>query len=68
MDVCIALGVHCECQDGCMHSSGCVLRVSRWMGQYLWVCAESVKMDVCIALGVHCECQDGCVHSSGIAL
>ena len=33
MDVCIALGVRCECQDGCMPSSGCVLRVSRWMGQ-----------------------------------
>ena len=25
MDVCIALGVRCECQDGCVHSSGIAL-------------------------------------------
>ena len=52
MDVCIALDVRRECQDGCVHSSGFVLRVSRWMCAYIWVCAKSVKMDVCIDLGV----------------
>ena len=31
MDVCIALGVRCECQDGWVNSSGFALRVSRWM-------------------------------------
>ena len=25
-----ALGVSCDCQDGCVHSSGFALRVSRW--------------------------------------
>ena len=31
MDVCIALGLRCECQDGYVRSSGCARRVSRSM-------------------------------------
>ena len=48
MDVCIALGVSCDCQDGCVHSSGFALRVSRW--------------DVCIAMhtSIHSDCEWMC--------
>ena len=31
MDVYIAMGVRWECQDGCVHSYGCALGVSKWM-------------------------------------
>ena len=31
MDVYIAMGVRWECQDGCVHSYGCALSVSRRM-------------------------------------
>ena len=61
MDVCIALGVHCECQDGCVHSSGIVK-----MDVYIALGVRCECQDG--ALGVSCDCQDGCVHSSGFTL
>ena len=52
MDVYIAMSVRWGFEDGCVHSYGCTLGVSRWMCTKLWVYPGGFKMDVYIAMSV----------------
>ena len=61
----ISMVVRWGFQEGCLHSYGCVLEVSKGMST---LCAGSFKRDVYIAMVVCWKFQKGCLHSYGCVL